>query len=282
MKYNIRNLKLRNRFLLAPMLEPNDIAFRLLCKKTGCGLTWTGMVSPLSKKKMNLEDRPAVQLFGNSARGIKSFIEKHDKKVSLWDFNLGCPSKLSKKLKHGAFLHKNLEMIEKILEAMHRATKKPIGIKLRKSKQSIEIAKLAEKYVNVIAIHPRTIEQGYSGDVDYNFALKLKKAVNIPVIYSGNVNEKNIGKILKDFDFVFVGREAIGNPNIFSKLSGKKVEVEFEDYLKLAKKYKLFFRQIKYQAMNFTKGLENAKSLRKQLIDAKNIKEVEHIMKTTK
>jgi len=277
----IGNLKLKNRFLLAPMLEPNDIAFRLLCKKAGCGLTWTGMMSPLSKKKMNLEDKPAVQLFGNSARGIKSFIKKHDKKVSLWDFNLGCPSKLSKKLEHGAFLHKNLEMIDKILETMRGATKKPIGIKLRKSKQSIEIAKLAEKYVNVIAIHPRTIEQGYSGDVDYNFALKLKKAVNIPVIYSGNVNEKNIGKILKDFDFVFVGREAIGNPNIFSKLSGKKVEVGFRDYVKMAKRYKLFFRQIKYQAMNFTKGLENAKSLRKQLIEVKSVKEIEEVMRNS-
>jgi len=37
----IGNLKLKSRILLAPMLEPNDIAFRLLCKKAGCGLTYT-------------------------------------------------------------------------------------------------------------------------------------------------------------------------------------------------------------------------------------------------
>ena len=75
---NIGNLKLKNRFLLAPMLEPNDVAFRLLCKRAGCGLTYTGMVSPLSKQKMVLDDKPAVQLFGNDARGITSFIKKYE------------------------------------------------------------------------------------------------------------------------------------------------------------------------------------------------------------
>ncbi len=311
MEYKIKNLKLKNRFLLAPMLEPNDIAFRLLCKKAGCGLTWTGMVSPLSKQKMDLDDKPAVQLFGNSARGIKSFIKKYDKDVSLWDFNLGCPSKLSRRLSYGAFMHSDFEMIEEILKTMREATKKPISIKLRKSGQAIEIAKLAEKYVDAIGIHARTIEQGYSGDVDYDFALKLKVAVGIPVIYSsvpkgipsqiqgkdklgqtlpsaqmasagadkvGNVNVGKYRKILKDFNFVFVGREAIGNPNIFSKLSGSELRVGFKDYLKLAKKYKLFFRQIKYQAMNFTKGLEDAKNLRKRLVEAKSVGDIERVM----
>ena len=278
-KMKIKNLKLKNRFLLAPMLEPNDIVFRLLCKKAGCGLTWTGMISPLSKQKMILDDKPAVQLFGNNVRGIKSFIKKYDKEVSLWDFNLGCPSKLSKKLEHGAFLHKDFEMIEEILKTMREATKKPISIKLRKSKWAIEIAKLAEKYVDAIGIHARTIEQGYSGDVDYDFALELKKSVNVPVVYSGDVNEDNAKKILKDFDFVFVGRKAIGNPNIFSKLSGSELRIGFKDYLKLAKKYNLFFRQIKYQAMNFTRGLADAKSLRKKLVEVKSVEDVERVMK---
>ncbi|MBU1129581.1 MAG: tRNA-dihydrouridine synthase, partial [Nanoarchaeota archaeon] len=44
----IRNLKLKNRIFLAPMAEVNDLPFRLLCKKSGCGLTYTGMANPLS------------------------------------------------------------------------------------------------------------------------------------------------------------------------------------------------------------------------------------------
>ena len=96
------------------------------------------------------------------------------------------------------------------------------------------------------------------------------------------MDEKNVDKILKDFDFVFVGRAAIGDPGIFVRMSGSKKDVEFMDYVKLAKKYKLFFRQVKYQAMSFTKGDFGAKKVRKELIDAKTILEIEKVMKTNK
>jgi tRNA-dihydrouridine synthase B len=278
----IRNLKTKNKCFLAPMLEPNDIAFRLLCKKAGCGLTYTGMISPHSKQKINLQDKPAVQIFGNTEKGIEEFIRKYDKKVSLWDFNLGCPSKLSKKLSHGAFMHDDLEAIERILQTMRKATIKPVTIKLRKSKNAIKIAKLAEKYVDAIGIHPRTLQQGYSGKPDYKFALELKKKIKLPVIYSGDVDEKNAKKTLKDFDYVFIGRAAIGNPAIFTKLANKNIKIFFSDYIKLAKKYSLYFRQIKFQAMSFTKGLISAKKIRKNLVEAKTIRDIELIMKTHK
>ncbi|MCK5343527.1 MAG: tRNA-dihydrouridine synthase family protein, partial [Candidatus Heimdallarchaeota archaeon] len=238
---------MKSRVLLAPMLEPNDVAFRLLCKRAGCGLTYTGMVSPLSKQKLDLDDKPALQLFGNSSRGIRSFMKKHDSEVSLWDFNLGCPSKLSRKLGHGAFMCGELGEIEKILKVMRASTKKPVTIKIRKSENTIEVAKMAESYVDAICVHARTIGQGYSGEVDYDFALEVKKAVGIPVIFSGDVNEGNVEGILKDFDFVMIGRAAIGNPGIF--VSGQKSGIRelelgiceekfgFDEYLKLARKY---------------------------------------------
>jgi tRNA-dihydrouridine synthase len=282
MIYQIGKLKLKNRLLLSPMLEPNDIAFRLLCKKAGCALTYTGMISPLSKQELFLDDKPAIQLFGNSDKGIREFIKKYDKKVSLWDFNLGCPSKLSNKLAHGAFMHEDLDAIERILKTMRESTKKPVTIKLRKSPKAIEIARLAEKYVDAIGIHPRTIKQGYSGKPDYDFALEIKKNVSVPIIYSGDVRKENVDKILRDFDFVFLGREAIGNPSIFSEILGKKGGISFEEYVKLAEKYNLLFRQSKYQAMVFTKGMKNAKGVRRRLIGAKTPEELKEIMKTNK
>ena len=42
---------------------------------------------------------------------------------------------------------------------------------------------------------------------------------------------------------------------------------------------RFFFRQIKYQAMNFTKGAKGAKEMRKKLVDAKAVGDVEKIMK---
>ena len=81
------------------------------------------------------------------------------------------------------------------------------------------------------------------------------------------------------FDFIMVGREAIGKPNIFSEFLGKKSRIGFKDYLKLAIKYKLFFRQIKYQAINFTKGMEGAKEIRNELSKTKTVEEIKKIMK---
>ncbi len=273
----IKNLKLKNPYFLAPLDEINDIAFRLLCKKAGCSLTYIGLVNPLTKKKLILKDKPAIQLSCNSTKGIKQFIKKYDKKVSLWDFNLGCPSNNAQKNKTGVFMHPNKKLIKSILKTMRESTKKPITIKLRKSPHALEIAKIAEEYCDAIAIHPRTQKQGYSGKPDFDLALKLKKSSKVPIIYSGNVNEKNAISILKKFDFVMLGREAIGNPNIFAKLTNKKSKIKFKDYLKLAKKYKLYFKQIKSQAMKFTKSKPNAKQLRKKLISSKSVYDVRDV-----
>lgn len=273
----IGNFKPKNRFFLAPMLEPNDIAFRLLCKKAGCGLTYTGMINPLSKQKVFLDDKPAIQIFCTHAKGIKEFIKKHEKRAVLFDFNLGCPSTLAEKLGFGSFLHKDISKIEEILKTMGESTKKPITIKIRKSERALEIIKMASKYVDAVCIHPRTQKQGYSGEPDLEFAIKIKKEINLPIIYSGNVNLKNAKELLETFDFVMIGREAIGNPGIFSTLIGKKNKINFSNYLKLVKKYNLYFRQIKYQAINFTKGMENAREKRNILSKAKIIDDLKKV-----
>jgi len=275
MEYKIGKLKLKSRVLLAPMLEPNDIAFRLLCSRAGCGLTWTGMTSALSRAKLNLDDQPVLQLFGNSSRGIASFMKRYDSEVSGWDFNLGCPSKLSKRLGHGACLN-DLGVIREILVCMRGNTERPLTVKIRKSDIAFDILKICEDVgVDGVCVHARTLGQGYSGEVDYNFALEVKKAVGIPVIFSGVFRLDEVDSILEDFDFVMLGRLAIGNPGIFSE-DGKRVG--FGEYLKLARKYGLYFRQIKYQAMNFTKGLVGGKELRMRLIRAKCVEDVERIM----
>lgn len=279
-EYKIGNLKLENPFFLAPMLEPNDIAFRTLCKKAGAGLTYTGMINPLSQQKIVLDDKPAIQIFCTKEEGVKEFMKKYDPYVSLWDFNLGCPSKLAKKLGFGSFMHNELEQIENILKIMRENTKKPLTIKIRKSKQTEKIIKIAKKYCDAICIHPRTSEQGYSGIPDIEFALKIKKKLKIPVIYSGNVNEKNAKDLLNKFDFVMIGREAMGNPQVFSKLTnriGVKEPWCFKDYLTLAEKYHLYFRQIKMQAMCFTKSMYDAKEKRNAISKAKTLQEIKKI-----
>lgn len=266
-------LPAKNKILLAPMEEVNDIAFRLLCKKAGAGLTYTGLTNPLTKQDLDLDDKPILQLFCTNTRGIKEFMKKYDSKVAGWDFNLGCPAKTARQGKFGAFMASELETIEEILKTMRENTQKSLGVKIRKSRYSNKILKIAEKYCDVIAIHPRTINQAYGGEPDLNFAKEFKKRAKIPVIYSGNVNKENSKELLKIFDYVMIGREAIGRPSAFG---GKRIS--YEQYLEVAKKYKLPFRQLKFQAMQFTKGLEGSAQIRAKLVFAKNLKEIREIL----
>jgi len=274
----IGTLKIKNPFFLAPMHQVNDIAFRELCMKNGCGLSYTWLLHPLSREKFLLNDKPAVQIATQSEKGVREFIEKNDGHSALFDLNLGCPACKAKDQDYGAYLQKNPAMVEKILKAMKDSTDHPVTVKIRKSPHIPGLIKIFERYCDAIAIHPRTAEQGYSGIPDIGFAEKLKARASIPIIYSGDADENNAVSLLEKFDFVMIGRKAIGNPGIFAHLSGKKPKGSFSDYLKLAQRYSLEFQQIRFQALNFTKGRENAGAIRKKLSFAREIDGLREIM----
>jgi tRNA-dihydrouridine synthase len=282
---HIGTLKLKNRIFLAPMHEVNDIAFRILCKKAGASLVYTGLMNPQTKQKLQLQDKPALQCACNSTKGIKEFIKKYDKKIVMYDFNLGCPSRHANSSKIGSFMTNNTKKIEEILREIKINTKKPLTLKIRKmpNQQTRAIIKLAGKYCNAIAVHPRTQEQGYSGKCDITYARQIKKLTSLPIIYSGDIKTKEQAQqLLKEFDFIMIGRASIGNPGIFSEILEKKQKkFNFKDYYKLVKKekYELEFNQLKFQALNFTRGFQGASKLRQEISKAKTQGELKNILK---
>lgn len=283
-RFSVENLKLKNRYFLAPMHQINDIAFRILCKKAGAGMVYTELLSPQSKAFVDFSDKPAIQLICNQTKGLRKFIKKHERNAMLFDLNLGCPSAHAKESKSGYFMSDNYSLIEEILKEMRSSTKLPITIKIRKMNwfRTRKVIKIAEKYCDAIGVHPRTQKQGYAGVADVKYAMTVKKLTKLPVIYSGDIDSKEkADKLLDIFDFVMVGRKAIGNPNIFYELTGTREPGKyllFNDYLKLAKKYKIDFSQIKGQAMKFTKGLRNSSKMREKLVYAKTLKEISEIV----
>lgn len=286
MVYELGSLKIKNRIFLAPMHLINDVAFRLLCKKSGAGLTYTGLINPLVKEKLELKDKPILQFACNSSKGIKEFIKKYDKNISGYDFNLGCPSSHARQSPFGYFMTNNLKAIEEILKEIRKYTRKPLTIKIRKMPLALtkSIINLAEKYCDAIAVHPRTCEQGYSGIPDLEFAREVKLLTKLPIIYSGNINTKeDAEKMLKEFDFIMIGRTCIGNPSIFSDFNQKKINrrINFEDWLRVAKEEikNLKFKQIKFQAINFTKGFEGAPLIRHRLSLARTEKDILEVTK---
>jgi len=74
-----------------------------------------------------------------------------------------------------------------------------------------------------------------------------------------------------------IGRNAIGHPEIFSKLTKTPFKKDFKDYLKLAEKYNLPWRIIKFQAMQWTKGERGSRKKRAKMIEAKNLEELKFL-----
>jgi len=266
-------LPVRNKIFLAPMEGVNDIAFRIMCKEAGAGMTYTQLTAPMNPNKIDLDDTPVMQIFTNKLMGVESFMKKYDNKVSYWDFNLGCPSTMAKKQGHGSYLT-DLVLIEKILKLMRESTQKAVTVKIRKSPIAYDILKIAEKYCDAIGIHTRTREEGYSGEGDLLWAKEFKKKSSIPVIYSGGVNNKNYKKYLEIFDYVMIGRESIGHPEIFSEIKKIKYKKSFKDYLEIANKFNLSWNTIKFQAMQFTKGSRYSKKKRLLIYKNKNFEEL--------
>jgi tRNA-dihydrouridine synthase len=80
-----------------------------------------------------------------------------------------------------------------------------------------------------IAIHGRTKEQMYRGQADWDAIAEVKAAVKIPVIGNGDVKSIDDIERMKRYtgcEAVMIGRAAVGNPWIFSRLDRAEVTPE--------------------------------------------------------
>lgn len=99
----IGNLEFENEVFLAPMAGVSDSAFRSVCKKFGCGLAYTEMISSKAllygdKKtfkmlEMSEIEKPlAVQIFGSDADIMAKTAQKAlSGGACMIDINMGCP-----------------------------------------------------------------------------------------------------------------------------------------------------------------------------------------------
>ena len=225
---------------LAPMAGVTDTAYRVIAHDMGCPLAFAEMVSSQgihyrnehTMKMLRTEagERPiAMQIFAKSAAmaaEAAAYIEEIGT-ADILDFNMGCPAPKVVKNGEGSALMRDPKKAEEILIAIRRATKLPFTVKMRlgwddASRNAVEIARMAEAVgVDAVAVHGRTREQFYSGNADYAAIAEVKRAVNIPVIVSGDIRRPaDLARALDitGADAVMIGRGAQGNPWIFPRL----------------------------------------------------------------
>jgi tRNA-dihydrouridine synthase B len=237
----IANLKIDPPVILAPMAGITDLAFRLICREFGAPLTFVEMIncrslSHRSKKTKEMlrgdpQDKPlGGQLLGSDLKYILPALEiMQTFPLDLIDFNAACPVKKVTCRGEGAGLLKTPRKLQKILKAMKENSRLPVTVKIRTgwdedSVNAPEVAKYCEDAgIDALFIHGRHREQEYRGEIDYKTIARVKKAIKIPVIGSGNIwSALHAQKMFKETgcDGITVARGALGNPWIFREIGG--------------------------------------------------------------
>ena len=308
----IGNVKIKGNLILAPMAGITNLPFRLLCKKYGASLVYSEMINLNALARNNKateklcltckEEKPvAFQLFGLREDPIKKSVEKIEDKADIIDFNFGCPAHQIVGAGSGSALLRRPEKIGKIISTLVKHSSKPVTAKIRLGYDkdvAVKLAKIIEENgASAIAIHGRTYRQGFSGKANWNSIAKVKEEINIPVIGNGDVvNGMHAKKLLEKCDAIMIGRGAIGDPMIFSRIntfletnevvrmpSLKEKVVLFLEYYKMAKKYDLVnVHTLKQRSQEFTKGLRGSTSIRKELNKINSEEKLVKYMKSLK
>lgn len=236
----IGEIKLAAPLALAPMAGITDLPFRLICRRLGCGMTVSEMVSAKGLLYKNVKttemlriddgERPtAIQLFGSVPEELAEAARMVEASgADMIDFNMGCPVPKIVNNGEGSALMKQPQLAHDILAAMVKAVKIPVTVKFRagwddSNRNAVEIAKAVEAAgVSAVAVHGRTRQQFYEGKADWGIIAEVKQAVNVPVFGNGDIFTVEDGlRMLAEtgVDGLMIGRGADGNPWIFRELA---------------------------------------------------------------
>ncbi len=236
----IGKIELKTPLALAPMAGVTDLPFRLICRRHGCGMTVSEMVSAKGLLYKNVKttemlriaegERPtAIQLFGSVPQELAEAARMVEASgADMIDFNMGCPVAKIVNNGEGSALMKKPQLAHDILAAMVQAVSIPVTVKFRAgwdadNINAVEIAKAAEAAgVAAVAVHGRTRQQFYEGKADWSVIAAVKQAVQVPVFGNGDIFSVDDGlRMLRETgcDGLMIGRGADGNPWIFGELA---------------------------------------------------------------
>jgi tRNA-dihydrouridine synthase B len=225
--------------ILAPMSGVTNRTMRALYKPFGLGLTVTEFVSSCALQYGNrrtmemidqhgLEKPVATQLWGDDpvvmARAAKVVRECG---ADIVDINFGCPAPKVTRTRGGSACLKDVDRCEAIMRAVVGAVDCPVTMKMRLGWSEdnlvyINVAKRAQSAgVKAVTLHARTARQFYKGSAHWEHIAALKRAIDIPVIGNGDLDEAHLAvdrMRRSGVDGIMLGRATLGNPWLISQI----------------------------------------------------------------
>ncbi|KKQ88174.1 MAG: tRNA-dihydrouridine synthase [Parcubacteria group bacterium GW2011_GWF2_38_8] len=274
-----------------------------------------GLAHPKAQKKLLIDlkfskkEHPIVaQLFGSNVENMKK-ASALCKKLGFdgIDINMGCPDKSVEKQNSGAAMIKNPKLAREIIRAAREgANGLPISVKTRigYGKNEIEtwIRKLLlEEDLSALTVHLRTRKEMSGVSAHWELMkriVKIRDEIKSKTLIIGNGDVGDIEEAKQKIketgcDGVMFGRAIFGNPWLFSRrkkqdLKSLKSSCFKERLSVLIEHAKLFEKMLgKTKSFNIMKkhfkayvnDFPGAKELRTKLMDTKNAREVEKIIK---
>jgi nifR3 family TIM-barrel protein len=292
-------------FMLAPMANVTDAAFRQLIAKYGKpdvfytefvsadGLMSVGRDNIIIDLKYSASEHPIVaQVFTSKPENMFKVAKMiKDMGFDGIDINMGCPDRNVEKQGCGSSLIKNPKLAQELIYAAKEGAKEiPVSVKTRAGYNKVEIdnwiPSLLDTKPACIILHARTRKEMSKVPARWSLVketVDIAKGTGVLIAGNGDVVDLEDGRqkaLETGCDGIMVGRGIFGNPWLFSG----RVEVSITERLQVMVEHAELFDKILGQHKNFallkkhykayTNGFKGAKNLRIKLMETNNVSEI--------
>lgn len=230
--------------VLSPMVDVTDAAFRSIAVEWGADVTCsemvaaTGLVHGSEKAWKHLQPWPQESPYGvqfmcgdpdEMGQAVRTLATRL--KPDFVDVNLGCPAPNILKSCAGGFLLRDPRKAGEVVAAAKRAADEA-GIRHVSAKMRLGPSASRHTYLEVadecvaagtswLTLHARTVEQGYSGQAEWDHIARLVDRADVPVI--GNGDLRTPGDVVKMREQTgcagfFIARAAMHDPTVFARM----------------------------------------------------------------